>query len=240
MAHRIMTCPLQKQPICLFLLGDRYQNRKCMHEFISCWTGFSWSQWEMEEIFTGQKCDVTVLNHKSIQSSVDISPTKPVDICLFDRPVNEKRPGGRASGPSAGAIGQHAVGRGCGGAWKRWRGCCRCVCCHQLWRDVTWQLARALRLQKQVEPDSQYLPHWAGEVWAGTVSQQETSADIARTRLPVLKLLARSVIHWHVRSRVQSQNISLPGIHFCPYVADQNTPGISFISLYEKGHFKIY
>lgn len=95
-----------------------------------------------------------------------------------------RRPGGGASRSSADATGQHAAGGGCSGAGEGWRGRRCCVCCHQLGRDVTWQLARALRLQKQVEPDSQYLPHWAGEVWAGTVSQQEMRADIACTRLP--------------------------------------------------------
>lgn len=131
------------------------------------------------------------------------------DMCLIDRPLNEEHPGGRASGSSAGATGQHAAGRRRGGPGEGRRGCCCCVCCHQLRRDVTWQLAWALRLQKQVEPDSQYLPHWAGEVWAGTVSQQETSADIARTSLLLLKLLAWCVNHWHVRSRVELLNFSL-------------------------------
>lgn len=87
---------------------------------------------------------------------------------VVGRPVNEKRPGRRAPRPSAGAAGQHAAGGGCGGAGEGRRRCCRSVRCHQLRRDVTRQLARALWLQKQVEPDSQYIPHWAGEVWAGT------------------------------------------------------------------------
>lgn len=154
------------------------------------WAGWRWNRWDMAGIFSEWKWNVTVMS-------------------LIHRPLNEEHPGGRASGSSACATGQHAAGRGRGGPGEGRRGCCCCVCCHQLRRDVTWQLAWALRLQKQVEPDSQYLPHWAGEVWAGTVSQQETSADIARTSLPLLELLARSVIHWHVRSRVELLNFSL-------------------------------
>lgn len=82
-----------------------------------------------------------------------------VNISLIDRPVNEERPRGRASGSSVSAIGQHAAGGGCGGAREGRGRRRRRVCGHQLGRDVPRQLARALRLQKQVEPDSQYLPH---------------------------------------------------------------------------------
>lgn len=156
------------------------------------------------------------------------------DLCLIHRPLNEEHPGGRASGSSAGATGQHAAGRRRGGPGEGRRGCCCCVCCHQLRRDVTWQLAWALRLQKQVEPDSQYLPHWAGEVWAGTVSQQQTSADIARTSLPLLELLARSVFHWHVRSRVELLNFSLLRNTLLSLSCRSNNNRYSIYRIYEK------
>lgn len=99
--------------------------------------------------------------------SVGLLSTPPhsfVSPCSFEYPGS---PGRGANRPAADATGQHAAGRGGGGA-REGRGLSGGGGCGgRFWRRRFRQLSGAFRLQSQTLTDQTNLPHGAGEIRAG-------------------------------------------------------------------------